>query len=70
MSFSPKEFIQSSAEYVKKLCRSTYGVTPNVQINGHVNSSFPYITTPLSYIVPEILKNAFRSDELFWKKLF
>ncbi len=48
---------------IRKLCRSTYGVAPNVQINGHVNSSFPYITTPLSYIVPEMLKNAFRYDD-------
>jgi len=61
MSFSPKELIESSAEYVQKVCRSTYGIAPNVQINGHINSSFPYITTPLNYIVPEMLKNAFRA---------
>ena len=44
----------------RKVCRSEYGVAPNVQIDGHVHSIFPYITTPLNYIVPEMLKNAFR----------
>ncbi|CAF0775831.1 unnamed protein product [Adineta steineri] len=61
MSFSPKELIESSTRYVQKLCRSTYGMTPNVKIDGHVDSSFPYIITPLSYIVPEMLKNAYRA---------
>ena len=45
---------------IRKVCRSEYGVAPDVKIDGHVNSSFPYITTPLNYIVPEMLKNAFR----------
>ncbi|CAF1368264.1 unnamed protein product [Adineta steineri] len=61
MSFSPKKLIQSSAEYVKKVCRAEYGVAPDVKIDGHVHSSFPYITTPLNYIIPEMLKNAFRA---------
>jgi hypothetical protein len=45
---------------IRKVCRSTYDIAPNVKIDGHVDSSFPYITTPLSYIVPEMLNNAFR----------
>lgn len=61
MSFSPKKLIESSTEYVKKVCRLEYGVAPNVKIDGHINSTFPYITTPLKYIVPEMLKNAFRA---------
>lgn len=61
MSFSPKELIESSAKYVQKVCRSTYGQAPNVIITGHVDVSFPYIPTPLCYIVPEMLKNAFRA---------
>ncbi|CAF1530735.1 unnamed protein product [Rotaria sp. Silwood1] len=60
MSFSPKKLIEASAEYAQEVCRATYGIAPDVTIDGHVNSSFPYITTPLSYIVPEMLKNAFR----------
>jgi len=67
MNFSPKKFIESSAEYVQKVYRSTYGIAPNVQIDGHVNSSFPYITTPLYYIVPEMLKNAFRATVEYHK---
>lgn len=46
--------------FIRKVCRSEYGVAPDVTIDGHVHSSFPYITTPLNYIVPEMLKNAFR----------
>jgi len=61
MSFSPKELIRSSAEYVKKVCQAEYGVAPDVKIDGHIHSSFPYITTPLNYIIPEMLKNAFRA---------
>lgn len=45
---------------LRKVCRAEYGVAPDVKIDGHVHSSFPYITTPLNYIVPEMLKNAFR----------
>ncbi len=54
--------------FIRKICRSTYGIAPNVKINGHVNSTFPYITTPLSYIVPEMLKNAFRYDDYLFKR--
>ncbi|CAF2571800.1 unnamed protein product [Rotaria sp. Silwood2] len=61
MSFSPTKLVESAAEYVKKVCRSEYGVTPNVKIDGHVHSTFPYIATPLNYIIPEMLKNAFRA---------
>jgi [3-methyl-2-oxobutanoate dehydrogenase (acetyl-transferring)] kinase len=46
--------------FIRKVCRAEYGVAPDVKIDGHVHSSFPYITTPLNYIVPEMLKNAFR----------
>ncbi|CAF3303661.1 unnamed protein product [Rotaria socialis] len=61
MSFSPRKLVESSAEYVKKVCRLQYGVAPNVKIDGHVHSTFPYIATPLYYIIPEMLKNAFRA---------
>jgi hypothetical protein len=54
ISFKCKFFL------IRKVCCSTYDIAPNVKIDGHVDSSFPYITTPLSYIVPEVLKNAFR----------
>ncbi|UJR26582.1 hypothetical protein I4U23_007902 [Adineta vaga] len=33
MSFSPRKLIQSSAEYVKKVCRAEYGVAPDVKID-------------------------------------
>jgi len=39
----------------------TYGHAPSVTITGHVDVSFPYIPTPLCYIIPEMLKNAFQA---------
>jgi [3-methyl-2-oxobutanoate dehydrogenase (acetyl-transferring)] kinase len=60
MSFSPKKLVESAAEYAKKVCRTEYGIAPNVKIDGHIHSTFPYIATPLHYIIPEMLKNAFR----------
>ncbi|CAF3288323.1 unnamed protein product [Rotaria socialis] len=67
-NFSPKKHIEASVEYVQALCHATYGIAPDVTIDGHVNSSFPYITPPLSYIVPEMLKNAFRATVEYHRK--
>lgn len=56
----PKEVIDYWVDYVCKLSERHYGRFPPVKINGHTNASFPYIRTPLDYILPELLKNAFR----------
>lgn len=42
------------------VCESKYGVSPNIRINGHVNTTFPYIQPPLDYILGELFKNAMR----------
>jgi len=46
---------------VSNLSHSKYGKCPPFKLNGHVNACFPYIETPLDYILPELLKNAVRS---------
>ena len=46
---------------MSRLCTDKYGVTPKVKIDGHTNAQFPYLPLPLEYILPELLKNAFRA---------
>lgn len=69
MSFSPKEFVQATAESLQKLFLSTYGRAPEVKIQGHIDSRFPYMTVGLNYIVREILKNAFRATVDYHRNL-
>lgn len=44
----------------RKVCEHRYGKAPAVNVNGHVNASFPYIAAPLEYIVMELFKNSMR----------
>ena len=60
-NFSPKKLIENSAKLVTSLCVNKYGVSPKVKIDGHIGATFPYISLPLEYILPEVLKNSFRS---------
>ena len=46
--------------FCRKICELKYGRAPNVKVNGHLNTSFPYCPQPLDYILSEILKNAMR----------
>lgn len=59
--FSPKSLIETSGRMVTKLCMDKYGVSPKIKIDGHTNASFPYLPLPVEYILPELLKNAFRA---------
>lgn len=57
----PKDVIEKWAEFVRQVSIHKYGKSPTIRYNGHVNCSFPYIQLPLDYIIPELLKNAFRA---------
>jgi [3-methyl-2-oxobutanoate dehydrogenase (acetyl-transferring)] kinase len=59
--FSPKKLIETSSRLVTRLCLDKYGAAPKVKIDGHTNAQFPYLPLPLEYILPELLKNAFRA---------
>ncbi|XP_075254135.1 branched-chain alpha-ketoacid dehydrogenase kinase-like [Convolutriloba macropyga] len=59
--FSLKKLAHKWAEWCKRLCEHTYGVSPEIEVNGHLNVIFPYIPLPLDYILPELLKNALRA---------
>jgi [3-methyl-2-oxobutanoate dehydrogenase (acetyl-transferring)] kinase len=60
-NFSPKKVIENSTKLVTSLCMNKYGTAPKVKIDGHIGATFPYISLPLEYILPEVLKNAFRA---------
>ena len=46
---------------VTRICTEKYGTSPKLKIDGHTNAQFPYLPLPLEYILPELLKNAFRA---------
>lgn len=60
VAMKPKDLIESWSDYVTNLSERKYGKSPPFKLNGHVNACFPYIETPLDYILPELLKNAVR----------
>lgn len=60
IAMSPKSVIERWSDFVTQLADHRYGKAPPFKINGHVNAVFPYIETPLDYILPELLKNAVR----------
>jgi len=61
INFSPKQLVEKKAEFTTKMCMEKYGVAPEVKVQGHLSTVFPYIASPLDYILHEILKNAMRS---------
>ena len=59
--FSPKKLIDKAGRMVTRICLDKYGVSPKLKIDGHTNVEFPYLSLPLEYILPELLKNSFRA---------
>jgi len=47
------------------MCIEKYGVAPEVKVNGHTATVFPYIVSPLDYILHEILKNSMRYCSMY-----
>jgi len=47
------------------MCIEKYGVAPEVKVNGHTATVFPYIMSPLDYILHEILKNSMRYCSMY-----
>jgi len=60
VTMKPKDVVDKWCEYVSNMSEHHYGRAPPFKLNGHVNVQFPYIQTPLDYILPELLKNAVR----------
>ncbi|EFX71970.1 hypothetical protein DAPPUDRAFT_308613 [Daphnia pulex] len=56
-----KDLVEKWAEFTRRLAFHRYGKSPDIRLSGHVGSSFPYITLPLDYVLPELFKNAVRA---------
>ena len=61
MNFSPLETVQQCIADVSAICLEHYSVVPHVQIENHINQSFPYFPNVMEYILRELLKNAMRA---------
>lgn len=56
-----KKVIESCAEAIKKIARSTNPPDvkiPEIRIEGHLETSFPFILSHLEYIIGELLRNS------------
>lgn len=60
VQMNPKDMVDKWCTYVTELSERKYGRCPEFKLNGHLHAAFPYIETPLDYILPELLKNAVR----------
>lgn len=59
---SPYEIVRQAAKDATLMCQKEYGdVPPEVQINGRLDLTFPYIPTYLHYMLLELIKNAMRA---------
>ncbi|KAI5124028.1 hypothetical protein M0805_003859 [Coniferiporia weirii] len=68
MACSPTEMIKACSMFVGEMCEATFGVHPDVVVDGHVDATFAYVPVHLQYILTELLKNAFRATvERHWK---
>ncbi|KAK3997554.1 branched-chain alpha-ketoacid dehydrogenase kinase [Cladorrhinum sp. PSN332] len=59
-----KDVITKCGDTVLKILRHAYGpdvILPEIQIDGHLEASFPYILSHLQYIVGELLRNSVQS---------
>ncbi|KAI9331382.1 branched-chain alpha-ketoacid dehydrogenase [Obelidium mucronatum] len=60
-NLSPTTVLRHTADYVQELCEINYGVSPEFQLSGHLDTRITYISNHLEYIFMELLKNASRA---------
>lgn len=58
---SPYEIVQAAADDAALICCRKYGDAPDVNIQGRLDLTFPYIPTHLHYIALELIKNSMRA---------
>ncbi|CAG7845900.1 SubName: Full=Related to branched-chain alpha-ketoacid dehydrogenase kinase, mitochondrial {ECO:0000313/EMBL:CCA77951.1} [Serendipita indica DSM 11827] len=58
---SPFEMVNLCTTFVHELCVGTFGMAPDVTIDGMTDVTFPYVPVHVEYVLTEILKNAFRA---------
>ena len=57
----PASIIHHCESFVSEICELKYGVRPSILINGQPSARLAHVPTHLSYILTELLKNAFRA---------
>ncbi|KAJ3212667.1 hypothetical protein HDU82_007745 [Entophlyctis luteolus] len=60
-NLSPLSLLKNTANYVHELCEINYGVAPDCEFFGHLDTRITYISNHLEYIFMELLKNAYRA---------
>lgn len=58
------EVVSRVGKYAQDLARAAYGASspvPEIKIEGHLNTVFPYILSQLEYIIGELLRNSIQS---------
>ncbi|GAA5805546.1 hypothetical protein HPULCUR_011065 [Helicostylum pulchrum] len=65
----PDQLIKQCADFVGELCEFNYGESPEVIIDGHIDTKFTYVPVHLEYILTELLKNSYRATVEHHKKM-
>jgi signal transduction histidine kinase len=65
----PNQLIKQCADFVGELCEFNYGESPEVIIDGHIDTKFTYVPVHLEYILTELLKNSYRATVEHHKKM-
>jgi len=58
---SPCEIAQQVIADAAYMCRRTHGDAPEVSIHGRTDLHFPYVSSHISYMLLELLKNSMRA---------
>ena len=58
---SPYEIAQQAIQDAAYVCTRTHGDAPEVKIYGRTDLSFPYVSSHISYMLLELLKNSMRA---------
>jgi pyruvate dehydrogenase kinase 2/3/4 len=58
---SPHELAVGAVSHARYLCSKCHGDSPDVVILGRKDLTFPYVSSHLSYILVELLKNSMRA---------
>jgi len=61
LNMSLHDMVERWVRFAADVAEEKYGHCPRIKISGHIGAHFPYIETPLDYILPELLKNAVRA---------
>ncbi|KAI9144436.1 branched-chain alpha-ketoacid dehydrogenase [Paraphysoderma sedebokerense] len=68
-ALSPADLVKSCLTYVQELCDINYGSSPEVVLDGQLDTKFTYIPVHLEYMVTELLKNSMRATVEYSKRV-